>query len=114
LSLISAAQQRRLVGGAVILLAVALFGLAAKAKTSHYSPDSSSSAYFSSSVKISYKPLTLFSLLPAASLPNLGLLPAMIIFLRPVVFAPVVRRSSEVLAWLNPLRAPPASLLPPF
>jgi hypothetical protein len=105
---ISSAQKRKLLGVAVILLAMALFGLAAKAKTSHYSPASDSSAYFSSSVKLSYKAPTLLTLLPPLLVSSPGLAPEVATFNLPLVLIPVIALASEPRAGIKPLRAPPA------
>lgn len=108
LTLISTAQKRRLLAGAVVLLAVALFGLAAKAKTSHYSPGSQSATHFSSSVKIAQTAQPLHALLAVPLIANPGLPPVVTAFLLPVALTQAVEVVSEPLAGLRPLRAPPS------
>lgn len=106
------AQKRRLLGVAIILLAVAVLGLAAKAKTSHYAPASSSTAYFSSSVKISNKAHTLGTMLPANLMPSPAPSLALPNFSVPLVVTPAAGHSAEPPGGLLLLRAPPASFTP--
>jgi len=110
LTLISPAQKRRLIAASVVLLAVALLGLASKAKTSHYSPGSHSAAYFSSSVKIAQKAHPLRALLATPLLPSAGLPPVAVSISRAETILPVAMVSRAPLLGLRPLRAPPLSI----
>jgi len=111
LTLISSAQKKRLLAAGIVLLAVALFGLAARAKTSHYAAGSKSATYFSSSVKVAQKAHTLRTLLATPLAIHPGLPPVVAKCAQPLVVAPVNPISAEPKAGLRPWRAPPASLL---
>jgi hypothetical protein len=108
LSVISPSQRRRLLAGSIVLLAVALLGLAAKAKTSHYSVGPQNSTHFSASVKIAENAHPLRILISHPLMPTTGLPPVVCaVSLRSSV-RQVVKVVSEPLAGLRPLRAPPA------
>jgi len=108
-SVISPERKRRMLAGAIVLLAVALLGLAAKAKTRGYSAGPTSGSHFSTSVKIAEnaQPLRTFLAVPLVESPVRY--PVVITYVMPLVSGPVAQISSEPLTGLRPLRAPPAS-----
>jgi len=107
-SVISPEQKRRLLAGAIVLLAVALLGLAAKAKTRGYSAGPGSASHFSTSVKIAENAHPLRTLLAVPQVESPAHYPVVISYVMPLVSEPVVQISSEPLTGLRPLRAPPA------
>ena len=108
-SVISPVRKKRLLAGAIVLLAVALLGLAAKAKTRGYSAGPSNASHFSTSVKIAENAHPLRTLLAVPLVESPARYPVVTTYVMPLVSGPVAEISSEPLTGLRPLRAPPAS-----
>jgi hypothetical protein len=107
---ISSAQKKRLLAAGIVFLAVAIFGLATRAKTSHYAAGSKSATYFSSSVKVAQKAHTLRTLLAAPVIAGSGLPPVVATIFPSLPAVPALQILLEPLAAVRPSRAPPAFL----